>query len=237
MPSHLDVPCLKDGEYLNDSVIDFFFGLLTARAARDDNTELAILGSYTLTKIQMIIKERLPNIAKLKLKEKLNGAALRQTLKLKEEQHREGLLKNFAYRWFVHPRANIQKIEPSVNRVILPYNISNNHWALAVVFLSARKVLYYCSSRGPISKEFQQYITVLFDTLSKFRGYGQFGGGWTFERVAGQLPKQKDGVSCGVFLCAFADCIADGREPSGFGQREILSLRAALRVLVESIAR
>lgn len=47
--------------------------------------------------------------------------------------------------------------------------------------------------------------------------------------AARQVPRQQDGSSCGVFLCAFADCLSVGQEPAGFTQHHIKSMRKAMR--------
>ncbi|KAG2427927.1 hypothetical protein HXX76_011914 [Chlamydomonas incerta] len=41
-------------------------------------------------------------------------------------------------------------------------------------------------------------------------------GGWRLEHMTGKLPRQLDGTSCGLFVCAYAELLARGVTPGGF---------------------
>jgi len=50
-----------------------------------------------------------------------------------------------------------------------------------------------------------------------------------------QIPRQTDSTSCGIFICAIADCIIANAELNCFQQRDIPQIRAAMLGILSSI--
>jgi Ulp1 family protease len=198
-PSADDLPCLEDGEFLNDSVIEFYLSLLKTLADRKGITGLAIMSTQTLPTIQ-------------------------------RDACSPDSLRNMVFRWFVKNG----NIKPDADRVIIPCNEAEVHWLVAEAIVPERKVKFYCSDGGRDFKRFQRLIEVFFRELSNFRKYRRFGGAWTFEIVRG-IPLQTDGFSCGLYVCAFADCLVVGTKPARISSGQIMSLRKALRELVKAL--
>lgn len=86
----------------------------------------------------------------------------------------------------------------------LPEVGPGGHWALIAVDLEKKEIQAYDSlgfSRTPEVEAVHQFIRA----LSEKTGNTRFQGGWkTTETLVG-CPRQEDEVSCGVFVCAFAD--------------------------------
>ena len=203
-----DLACLEEGEYLNDSVLWFYLALVEARAAHAGDDGLAILDPQTLPNVRTILSEQPKSV--------------------------EPSVRSMVYKWFVK-RA---RIKPHAMQVLIPCNITNHktkHWLIARANVPERTVTYYCSNGGAGTSDFNLPIRVLFETLSKHEGYHRFGGVWLFQNALGPIPQQADSSSCGLYVCAFADYIARGMEPSGFGAVLISSLRAALKLLGKAL--
>mmetsp|Transcript_25279 Transcript_25279/g.60006 ORF Transcript_25279/g.60006 Transcript_25279/m.60006 type:complete len:594 (+) Transcript_25279:219-2000(+) len=115
------------------------------------------------------------------------------------------------------------------DRIFFPINVSNSHWCLAVVYPKKKLIRYFDSLGGQNSNCLKLLERYMQDEGSE-RGDESLQGAWTRENVGPpQVPRQQDGSSCGVFLCAFADCLSVGQEPAGFTQHHIKSMRKAMR--------
>lgn len=113
--------------------------------------------------------------------------------------------------------------------VMIPINISNTHWALGVLNISAKSIEYWDSMGSGVSRHFFQsmrrYLAdELWDkkeTEMDFEGWGD---------ILPNAPHQTNGYDCGMFLCKFADFKSDGLWPS-FDQSHIEYFRK--RMIVE----
>ena len=146
---------------------------------------------------------------------------------LTEKESAQSSLKRMVWGWLVKN----QNVKPDGDRVFIPCNALKTHWSLAEAIVPERKVNFYCSAGGKGSSLFHKPIEELFRTLATFPGYEAYGGTWAFEIVRG-IPQQSDCCSCGLYTCAFADFLVDGKTPTRISARLILSLRAAQRELV-----
>ena len=209
IPSADDLLCLDDGACLTGEIISFYMSLLRTHAARKGNSRLAILDPQTLAQVEL--------------------AQVELSLTGREESVQRSL-KDMVFRWLVKH----QLVKPDGDRVLIPCNQTEFHWMIAEAIVPVTRVRFYCSNGGSSSGLFHRPIEALFKTLSTFRGYERFGGPWSFENVPG-VPQQSDGCSCGLYICAFADFLVDGKRPTGIGPARILSLRAAQRDLVRAL--
>lgn len=130
-------------------------------------------------------------------------------------------------RWLIKPLI----VKPDADRILIACNEERAHWSIAEAIVSDGRVDYYCSADGDVAEQFKKLIEVLFRTLSRVKQYRKFDRVWTFKNVRG-IPRQSDRCSCGLYLCAFADSLALGKRPCGFGSAHIQSLREALRELI-----
>lgn len=106
--------------------------------------------------------------------------------------------------------------------IIIPINISNMHWALAVVDRMRQMVHYYDSMSGARDEEedvtqgarFQNILRWVSDDSADKLGEAHRidTADWVaIEYPKAQVPQQADSVSCGVFMSTFAACVATGR--------------------------
>jgi sentrin-specific protease 1 len=111
-----------------------------------------------------------------------------------------------------------RKSKPGVDifayrRVIMPINRGNSHWAMAMIDMEERKVYFLDSLRGNGSDVIKHLIQYLKDEWKDKKG-GELP--WTFTAGVSPdtLPRQQNGVDCGAFVCAFGECFARGLFPT-----------------------
>jgi sentrin-specific protease 1 len=116
--------------------------------------------------------------------------------------------------------------------VFFPINVSNSHWCLAVVEPKMRRIRYF-DSLGGINQHCLDLLERYMRDEGEKRGIEAFTGDWDKENIGPpDIPAQTDGCSCGVFVCAFADCLSMDRFPAGFAQRDMPTIRAELYKLL-----
>ena len=111
--------------------------------------------------------------------------------------------------------------------VIFPRNISNTHWAC--VFLDMKKkIIWNLDSLGSSDKDFCEIMLKWlqdehFDKKKSVLPIND----WTIKGPPADLPRQNNGVDCGVFLCMFAYFLSQGRIPTtkDFSQKEMPHIR------------
>lgn len=120
------------------------------------------------------------------------------------------------------------------DKVMIPINISNQHWALLVLRMTSKTISYYDSMGGDGSKYFDILLQYLEDESKGEAGLGK--DAWVFKRrqwkcTNCKTPQQSNGYDCGVFCILIADLISLDI-PLLFGQADIVAVR---RRLVASI--
>ena len=111
----------------------------------------------------------------------------------------------FSYRW-----------------VILPVNRSNVHWALGVIDTQERTVTYLDSLGGDGSDVTDALLQYVADEYRDKKGVA-LPAPYRAVLQPADLPRQQNGVDCGPFVCAFAECYFRGVRPSSavFSQRDM----------------
>lgn len=111
-----------------------------------------------------------------------------------------------------------RKSKPGVDifaykRVIMPINRGNSHWAMAMIDMEERRVYFLDSLRGDGRDVIKHLIQYLKDEWRDKKG-GEMP--WVFEAGVSptDLPRQQNGVDCGAFVCAFGECFTRGLFPS-----------------------
>jgi len=106
-----------------------------------------------------------------------------------------------------------------LGKLIIPVNIEDDHWALAIAYVQDRKFQYLDSmGRGG-----EKYLRALRDWFKQEAAYWTNRGRdmkelgdidtWEVLGVPGGLPQQVDSSSCGVFVCYYANYITAGMVP------------------------
>ena len=131
-------------------------------------------------------------------------------------------------RWSKKQRAEIILLD----KVFIPYNISNTHWTLAVINFQQSRFEYYDSLHGQpphnLFINLRRYVKDEAATHSSLPDYDL--SEWT-EYTPGDIPAQDNGYDCGVFICKFADYLSENldldftqRDTPYFRDRMVLEL-------------
>jgi hypothetical protein len=111
---------------------------------------------------------------------------------------------------------------------IFPINVGGSHWVLSVVFFRSKRICHY-DSLGGQGVGILSTMERLMHDVAEDCGVPELRGPWNKVSMRPpSIPLQMDGSACGVFVCAFSDCIARGHPPSGLSQSDIPDMRASL---------
>ena len=219
-----DLACLEGPKWLNDEVVNAYMCLLQLRSNLNSKPAASACIPYSGNHQNDVIfaHERSPAVTRTEQKlpkclffNSFFYALLRNA--------RGGYSYTNVQRW--GRRYNLAQMD----RVFFPINISNSHWCLAVVFPQEWKIRYYDSLGGKNSVCLDLIERYLQDE-GRYRCIDQLTRSWDKESVGPpSIPAQGDGCSCGVFVCAFADCLSAGQKsPRGFSQRDMPAIRSQI---------
>jgi hypothetical protein len=115
------------------------------------------------------------------------------------------------------------------------------HWTLAVANINKRSFEYYDSLDMGAGATWIGILRTYFSKLSeKYQLHENFDAWPSVYYDKDVIPKQEDGVSCGVFVCKYMECISRGLEPwkFGFEQSDIPEIRCtmALELLTQRMS-
>ena len=110
-------------------------------------------------------------------------------------------------------------------------NHLDDHWVCVVVTVEERRIQFYDSLQQDGYTEMLNVAQYLADEHSEKKMIPMDPNVWTLE-YAENIPKQKNGVDCGVFTCMYCDFLAGGA-PLSFTQDDIdlCRIRMALSIL------
>ncbi|KXN72115.1 cysteine proteinase [Conidiobolus coronatus NRRL 28638] len=93
------------------------------------------------------------------------------------------------------------------DKIIIPINIGNTHWALSCIDFTQKRIRYLDSLNGSTTSVFQNLIAYV-DTEYQAKYNAKFD--WTHFTFddSEKVPQQRNGYDCGVFLCTFANFLA-----------------------------
>ncbi len=124
--------------------------------------------------------------------------------------------------------------------VLFPINQAL-HWCLVVAYPRQLKLVYYDSLGGQdtlclrLIESFFQARGEVYPAETRFKT------NWTLEYVGPDsqepIPRQEDGVSCGLFVCALADILTAGGGPSGrwgYSQQDMSGFRTRVQCLMKT---
>lgn len=94
--------------------------------------------------------------------------------------------------------------------VLVPINISNNHWTLAVISMKEKAIKYYDSQLKTNDYCLDRLAMYLKNEKLKKEKIKYNMKGWKLIHVK-NIPRQPDSYNCGVFLCMYAEFIARNR--------------------------
>lgn len=190
------IQCLQDKEWLNDEVINYYMDLLNELNSKIGGSRL-VPNTYLWNSFFW--------------------------LKLSDDG--KGYNYKSVQRWTSRKKIDIF----SFDRMIVPMNVGRNHWALGFVDLRAKIVRYYDSlAAGTVHTRFSEFILKYledeFRDKRKHEECPQFTTEFSTE-IVDDIPQQRNGYDCGVFMCSFAECLANGRDWIDFDQTFITDMR------------
>lgn len=116
----------------------------------------------------------------------------------------------------------------SIQIALMPINLNNSHWVLAVLRPNEKTIGLYDSMGG----RNEEACTVLRNFANEVTGHD-----WSFVTVSASdgiqvitLPRQHNGCDCGVFVCKAAEAISLGA-PLFFSQSDMPHVRR--RIVLE----
>eukprot|EP00931_Biecheleriopsis_adriatica_P120837 TRINITY_DN95938_c0_g1_i1.p1 TRINITY_DN95938_c0_g1~~TRINITY_DN95938_c0_g1_i1.p1 ORF type:complete len:336 (+),score=83.24 TRINITY_DN95938_c0_g1_i1:81-1088(+) len=103
----------------------------------------------------------------------------------------------------------------NVEAIIVPLHLDGCHWALAVVHIAERRLAYFDSLGLPPPEALQPRLAEFMQgEASSNAASSLHAGPWKINRpkhVAQEVSLQQNGSDCGVFMLAYAECIAAAR--------------------------
>ncbi len=122
--------------------------------------------------------------------------------------------------------------------VLFPIN-QGFHWCLVVAYPRQLKLVYY-DSLGGQDTLCLRLIEAFFQARGEINpAETRFKMKWTLEYIGPDseepIPRQEDGVSCGLFVCALADVLTAGGGPSGrwgYSQQDMSGFRTLVQCLM-----
>ncbi len=171
------IKTLRDNSWLNDEMVNFYMKMLNER-----ENELVV--KYPIKKKSYFFNSFFVN----RLVDNESGGYCYDNVK----------------RWT--KKAGIENIM-EFERIFFPVNVNNTHWTLAVVYLHAKRVLYYDSMGGRGQRYVEGLLRWVVDEAAAKNKIVVNKNEWSLER--GVCPQQENGYDCGVFTVVCADFLAD----------------------------
>jgi sentrin-specific protease 1 len=97
-----------------------------------------------------------------------------------------------------------------MEKIYIPININNKHWALSLVLVQLKIIRYYDSLGSPGHEYLEALLTYLSDESQAKRGFDITRSEWKLiPCTRDNTPQQNNIYDCGVFVVMMADFIAD----------------------------
>ena len=186
--------CLRDGTWLNDEVINFYMKILQEYADTSDNVSQTV-HIHNSFFFSKLCRER-------------GGYTYRNVR-----------------RW----TRKVSIFDRDV--VFVPINQGNTHWTSAAIFIKQKVIRYYDSMAGNGISELRTLRKYLVDEWNDKKERHKLDEStkpvpedWKLEVTGRSVPQQHNGCDCGVFTCAFAQCVSLGL-PFDFSQSNMAHFR------------
>jgi sentrin-specific protease 1 len=121
----------------------------------------------------------------------------------------------------------------ALDKIFIPVNMSNVHWACAVIYIQDRKIQFFDSMGGDgmyYMKALLQYLKDEWATKNNSQELPALSE-WRLITCTADTPKQENGFDCGVFTCMFADFLSVGY-PLTFTQDHITRCRERIALSI-----
>lgn len=115
----------------------------------------------------------------------------------------------------------------SYKRVLVPFNVGESHWCLALLDVERRVVKVFDSYNQYMTRGTHEMATHLADYA---RERVSSRDAWIIRTVP-NLAQQTNSYDCGVFVCAYVEALLTDQDPLGINTDTVRALRARLLVL------
>ena len=118
--------------------------------------------------------------------------------------------------------------------VIIPRNVSNAHWTLCLLDMRARTATYLDSLGAAGADACATVLRWVADEHADKKGATLDMSGWRVLGTPATLPRQRNGIDCGAFLCMNMLYAVQGRVPTeqDYSQAQMERLRAAIALSI-----
>jgi len=202
-----DFHTLRDGEWLNDEIINFHLELFKERMKRN-------LNDPQVPREHRVRCIFFNTFFYTKLSDNWRGYKYRSVRRWSKKQHRQ-----------VH--------ESQVDKVIIPINVNNNHWCLAVINFQKKRFEYYDSLGGRNRSCLENLKKYVIDEHKNYRKEDVALEDWEFVHPQ-DIPHQRNGCDCGVFTTQYADHLSENRQLS-FSQADMPAFRRKMALAIKNV--
>lgn len=199
--------CVRDGTWLNDEVINFYIEILKEYSAAKRNED-----------------EQFPNVH-------LHNSFFYAKL----AGERGGYNYRNVRRW----TRKVKIFDKDV--VVIPINRGNTHWTCAAIFPRRKEIKYYDSMAGKgkdVLRALSQYVVDEWKDKKERHKLDETTkpdlSEWKTISTGSDVPQQHNGCDCGVFVCAFAQCLSCGIDPFDFSQKDMPNFRRHIALSIVS---
>jgi len=195
--------CLQPGKWLNDEVIHYFYVMLANR-----DTELS----------EADVNHKRSHFFKSFFLTKLFDEGATNAYKYSNVK-----------RWSKKvPGKDIFALD----KIFCPCNLSNVHWACAVIFVQEKRIQFYDSMTGDGMYHMKGLLNYLKDEWrAKKEGELPDADKWRLVSCTRDTPVQENGFDCGVFTCMFADFLSMDK-PLTFSQEHVAQCRKKIALSI-----
>lgn len=108
------------------------------------------------------------------------------------------------------------------NKIYIPININNMHWAIAIIYMKKKEICYYDSLSG----DGMDYLKALYkwiqdESINKKEYELPNENEWKLNNNPENVPQQNNGYDCGLFTIMCADTISDDLPLSIYSQEDM----------------
>ncbi|CAG9460598.1 unnamed protein product [Pedinophyceae sp. YPF-701] len=232
----VDFRALRGEEWLTDEVVNFYLYLVQRR--NDEEWERA--GSPQRRGASGDGDGGRPHSGRRRRKNRTKAAARRRVHVMSSFFYTQLACGKRGYDYAAVKRWTLRVAGPAPlarDLILIPINHNNLHWTLAAVLPREGRVLYLDSMQGgglsgaAAPHRVERALLRWVEDEARDKDLPAPPEPWRFEVVA-PLPQQRDGGSCGVFACVFAERLAAGLDArelvDSFAQADMPRLRVGV---------
>ena len=141
-------------------------------------------------------------------------------------RNRKGFMYSQVARW----TKEFKNLFTEVSKVFIPINYTNFHWALCVVFVQEKHIVYLDSMGNGDSKNVLNAILLFLDVYAKEKGIPKFDANqWKTSII--KSPQQTNNYDCGMFMLTNMSFLLDNLKLN-YSQKNMPELRYSVAEMI-----